>query len=207
MQTLCPLPLRPQPPTHRPLSVPPAASSVSSRGPSPTHPPTHAVQQLIPTACSSSIHPPTHPPLPYRNWRVYCGTLQASQDKLGGGGGSTVSALFVPVDRRLPKVPIQPTHPPTHPPTHALQHLIQTALFSSTILSPTHPPIYSFIHLFCVCIGPPPNPPKRSLTRQAHSRVSGRLARQFPLPTRALCQDIGSSGRQRSGDRGVVARV
>jgi exosome complex exonuclease DIS3/RRP44 len=45
-----------------------------------------------------------------RNWRVYCGTLQASADKLSGGGGST-SALFVPVEKRIPKVRIQTERP------------------------------------------------------------------------------------------------
>ena len=32
-----------------------------------THPPTHVLQQLIPTASSSSTHPLTHPPTPYRS--------------------------------------------------------------------------------------------------------------------------------------------
>lgn len=38
--------------------------------------------------------------------RVYCGSLQASADRLSGGQGTT-AALFVPVEKRIPKVRIQ----------------------------------------------------------------------------------------------------
>ena len=98
--------------------------------------------------------------------RVYCGSLQASADRLSGGQGTT-AALFVPVEKRIPKV-------------SGFYRRLAMHIYLLTYFYPT--------------TGADPNPSKGSLVRQADSGCHRCLASQLTLPGGPLCQDFGGCG-------------
>ena len=131
------------PPTHPPIHTTILEREVylvERLNPKASHPPTPIIQHLIPTAFSSSIHPPTHPPTNTDNHPRTRGLPgRASQPRCCPRTHDALAGRLLPPPHRS-------VHPPTHPPTYTDLLFIRTSthlpnpLTHSSSSEPHRPP-------------------------------------------------------------------